>query len=88
MIVASALALRYRTVVGFRDNAERNRLRRFLEGIQGKVAVTENLPVAGRMICDFDRQVDRDAFTHATQRGVPAPAVLKRRYDEATLAAA
>lgn len=88
MIVASALPFRYRTIVGFPDIAARNRLLRFLEGLEGKVAVMENMPRAGYMICDFDRQSERDAFQKATQRGVPAPAVLRRRYDDAALLAA
>ena len=88
MIVASSLPFRFRTIVAFRDTAERNRLMRFLEGLEGKVAVMENAPRIGHMVCDFDRQGERDAFQRATQRGVPAPAVLRRRYDEAVLLAA
>ena len=88
MIVASALPFRYRTIVGFQDVASRNRLMRFLDGLEGKVAVMENVPRMGYMICDFDRQSERDAFQKATQSGVPAPAVLRRRYDDAILLAA
>ncbi len=83
MIVASSLPFRFRTTVAFRDMAERNRLMRFLGNLEGKVAVMENVPRIGHMICDFDRQEERDAFQRATQRGVPAPAVLRRRFEEA-----
>lgn len=87
MIVASSLPFRFRAVVDYRDISESNRLHRFLEGLEGKVAVMNHPMISGRLICDFDRVSERDAFQRATQRGVPAPAVLKRRYNEAALAA-
>lgn len=87
MIVASALPLRYRAIVDFHSTAERNRIIRFLEGLEGQVAVMENVPRAGRMVCDFANPGERDAFSTATQRGVPAPAVLLRKFEEAALAA-
>lgn len=86
MIVASALPFRFRAIVDFKSNAERNRITRFLNELEGKVAVMGHPMITNRMICDFDRSGDRDAFQMAVRRGIPAPAVLRRRFTEAAAA--